>query len=151
MGWTQCEADQAAFLCRSMTDKSGCVTGTRVSRRYIGRFAKSVGISCLARELTGSKMRRIQERKRLLAIGARQRRLRALRRGAPGKTKALWRTGLVPAAAHGAGASGVTPRALQKLRTMAGALVGARSHSSVTAWLATQRDEFFDTVCDTTI
>eukprot|EP00959_Pyramimonas_sp_CCMP1952_P403058 8445358-Pyramimonas_sp.AAC.1 len=75
-----------------------------------------------------------------MGVLARRGKLAALQRGRA-QVHTLWRTGLLPAAAHGAGASGVVPATLAKLRTLAGSLVGAKSHASLTAWLATQSDE----------
>eukprot|EP00959_Pyramimonas_sp_CCMP1952_P297449 6222631-Pyramimonas_sp.AAC.1 len=63
----------------------------------------------------------------------------------------LWRTGLMPAAGHGAGVSGITDPSLKALRTLAGSLVGARRSGSLTAWLATQVDPFYDPVFDATV
>eukprot|EP00959_Pyramimonas_sp_CCMP1952_P014867 314647-Pyramimonas_sp.AAC.1 len=85
-------------------------------------------------------------------MGPRQRKnkLRALIRGSKGKARALWRTGLLPAAARGSGTSGVVDSTLAKLRSMAGPLVGARQHAGLTAWLATQTDEFYDPIYDVT-
>eukprot|EP00959_Pyramimonas_sp_CCMP1952_P228829 4784417-Pyramimonas_sp.AAC.1 len=61
----------------------------------------------LGHELAGARLRRVQDCKRLIGLQQRRNRLRALIRGSKGKVRALWRTGLLPAAAHGSGTSGV--------------------------------------------
>eukprot|EP00959_Pyramimonas_sp_CCMP1952_P212506 4446202-Pyramimonas_sp.AAC.1 len=60
----------------------------------------------LGHELAGVRLKRIQERKRVMGVLARRGKLAALQRGRA-QVHTLWRTGLLPAAAHGAGASGV--------------------------------------------
>eukprot|EP00959_Pyramimonas_sp_CCMP1952_P212756 4451724-Pyramimonas_sp.AAC.1 len=79
-----------------------------------------------------------------MGLQQRKNKLRALTKGSKGKVRALWRTDLLPAAAHGSGIGGVVDSTLAKLRSMAGLLVGARQHAGRTAWLATQTDEFYD-------
>eukprot|EP00959_Pyramimonas_sp_CCMP1952_P353655 7409474-Pyramimonas_sp.AAC.1 len=69
------------------------------------------------------------------------------------KVGCLWKTGLLPSAAHGAGASGLTDEVLAKLRSTAGLLVGSRAgSSSLTLYMATQRspeyDPMFAATCD---
>eukprot|EP00959_Pyramimonas_sp_CCMP1952_P296762 6208574-Pyramimonas_sp.AAC.1 len=85
-----------------------------------------------------------------MGLQQRKNKLRALIRGSKGKVRALWRTGLLPAAARGSGTGGVDST-LAKLRSMAGLLVGARQHAGLAAWLATQADEFYDPIYDITI
>eukprot|EP00959_Pyramimonas_sp_CCMP1952_P399605 8372572-Pyramimonas_sp.AAC.1 len=79
----------------------------------------------LGHELSRGRVRRVQERKRLSAFMAKRTKLQALVRGAKEKVRTLWRTGLLPSAAHGAGVSGVTDATLNKLRSAAATLVGA--------------------------
>ena len=133
------------------------MTGSYAARRAVGKMAKALNIRCvghmrnLGHELSGAKMRRVQERKRMISFQMRHKKLQALLRGAPMRVKALWRTGLLPAAAHGSGASGVLPETLQRLRNTAGLLAGARQKASVTAWLATLKDEYYDPMYDVTV
>ena len=55
------------------------------------------------------------------------------------KVGCLWKTGLLPSAAHGAGVSGLTDEAVTKLRHMAGLLIGApRGTSPLILYLAAQ-------------
>eukprot|EP00959_Pyramimonas_sp_CCMP1952_P191364 4001385-Pyramimonas_sp.AAC.1 len=54
----------------------------------------------LGHALSGGPARRIQERKRLAALMAKRSKLQALVRGAKDKVRTLWRTGLLPSAAH---------------------------------------------------
>ena len=65
----------------------------------------------------------------------------------------LWKTGLLPSAAHGAGVAGVTDDTLGKLRSAAGLPVGAPpGPSGVAVFLATQRakerDPIYAVTCD---
>eukprot|EP00959_Pyramimonas_sp_CCMP1952_P157164 3286479-Pyramimonas_sp.AAC.1 len=94
----------------------------------------------LGHDLSGPKARRVIEKKLLAGLVARKPKLRALVRGANHKARTLWRTGLLPAAAHGAGVGGITDATLNSLRSIAAVLAGARQHVSITAWLATQAD-----------
>eukprot|EP00959_Pyramimonas_sp_CCMP1952_P453928 9469092-Pyramimonas_sp.AAC.1 len=79
---------------------------------------------------------------------AKRSKLQALVRGAKDKVRTLWRTGLLPSAAHGAGVSGIAETTMTRLRSVAATLVGARDHACITAWLCTQTDSQCDPVFD---
>eukprot|EP00959_Pyramimonas_sp_CCMP1952_P006622 138320-Pyramimonas_sp.AAC.1 len=75
-----------------------------------------------------------------------------LRRGASNRVTALWGTGLMPAAAHGATVSGVNNCELTNLRQTAAMLAGRSSKSpSLTLDLATQADAKYDPIYDATL
>eukprot|EP00959_Pyramimonas_sp_CCMP1952_P348773 7306881-Pyramimonas_sp.AAC.1 len=68
-----------------------------------------------------------------------------VRKSAGGLVTALWRTGLLPAAAHGASVSGASEQEVLRLRRTAGVVCGTYSTaSSLTLALTTQRDEQSD-------
>eukprot|EP00959_Pyramimonas_sp_CCMP1952_P434942 9107253-Pyramimonas_sp.AAC.1 len=72
-------------------------------------------------------------------------RVMMVRKSAAPQVTALWRTGLLPAAAHGASVSGVSELELAKLRRAAGVICGrSASSASLTLVLATQKDEMYD-------
>eukprot|EP00959_Pyramimonas_sp_CCMP1952_P274562 5739746-Pyramimonas_sp.AAC.1 len=75
-----------------------------------------------------------------------------LRRGASHRVTTLWRTSLMPAAAHGATVSGVNDDELTKLRHTAAVLAGRTSKSSsLTLVLATQAGAKYDPIYDATL
>eukprot|EP00959_Pyramimonas_sp_CCMP1952_P204173 4270130-Pyramimonas_sp.AAC.1 len=93
---------------------------------------------------------RAQEKLRLKKLPRRRDKLSALRRATPSTVSLLRRTGLMPAGSHGAGVSGLADSTLGTIRAMAGTLVGAKRSGSLTAWLATQPDPFYDPIFDAT-
>ena len=105
----------------------------------------------LGHEVFSGRPLRGVEHARLNGLLKRRPEPQALRRGAPSKVGTLWRTGLLPAGAHGAGVSGLTDITLMSLRTLAGSLVGAKRSGALTSWLATQRDRCFDPAYEATI
>ena len=84
-------------------------------------------------ELAGAKLRRLQDGKRPSAMPTKEAKLKALVRGAKGKVRALWRTGLLPSTARGASTSSTVDTTLYKLRSMARLRVGARQRAGLTA------------------
>ncbi|CAK0840937.1 unnamed protein product, partial [Prorocentrum cordatum] len=98
----------------------------------------------MGHELAGSRALRRREHERVRHVLARRGRLRILHGAVGPKVRKLQRTGLAPAAARGAGVSGVAPQALRQLRTLAGQLAGAKPAASLTMVLALQDDARFD-------
>ena len=70
------------------------------------------------------------ERTRMSILSARIKRINMLKKVVGSKVGILWRTGVMPAAAHGAAVNGVSDHALQLLRTTAGKVAGARPAAS---------------------
>eukprot|EP00959_Pyramimonas_sp_CCMP1952_P417162 8740222-Pyramimonas_sp.AAC.1 len=93
----------------SQASKSGCVTTNAATKRVITPFVRGLRINMYAHrrnfghDLSDTRTKRVIERKRFAGLAARKRRLRALARGGSYKVRTLCRTGLLPAAAHGAG------------------------------------------------
>eukprot|EP00959_Pyramimonas_sp_CCMP1952_P297040 6214249-Pyramimonas_sp.AAC.1 len=138
--------------------KSGRVATAASAKHGFGRFAQNLHLkakSCVrnpGHELSGPKPIRERAKARLKQLADRLPRLRMLRRGACNRVTALWRTGPMPAAAHGATVSGVNNSELAKLRQTAAMLAGRSSKSpSLTLVLATQADAKYDPIYDDTL
>ena len=138
-------------------NKSGWVSTAASARHGFGRFAQNVHLKAkswvrnLGHELSGPKPIIKQAKARLKKLAERIPRLKMLRR-ATNKATMLWRTGLMPAAAHGATVSGVNNSELASLRQTAAMLAGRTSKSSsLTLVLATQADAKYDPIYDATL
>eukprot|EP00959_Pyramimonas_sp_CCMP1952_P089823 1879681-Pyramimonas_sp.AAC.2 len=81
----------------------------------------------------------VRKKNRLRNVLAKRRKVWGLKHAAGEAAKTLWRTGLLPAAGHGAGVSGISDTSPLKLRTFAGGLAGAKPKSCLTLCLATQK------------
>ena len=120
---------------------------------HVGRFPRAAHMRNLGHELHGPKVRRTVAKKRLDQLRARRHRFGILQRAVGRRTTTLWRTGAMPAVAHGAGVSGVTDEALRELRRFAAVLNGApgASNVGVTSYLLTHRAEHYDPIYGATL
>ena len=149
--------DIAPLGLRVQANKSGFVANTCAARdtfaRHISQlgFRSKHGMRNLGHEMHGVKVLRVQEKTRLRVLQAKRRKVWGLRQAQPEAVKALWRTGLLPAASHGGGVSGVSDVSLRELRTFAGGMVGAKPKSCLTTYLCTQKDDRFDPVFDASV
>ena len=136
--------------------KCGFVASTKRARKRFAVYASALKLTAkkamrnLGHELHGARVFRIQEEARVRKTAGRSRKLRALRRAVSDRVSRLWRTGLLPAGAHGAGVSGVSDSAVRRLRTQAGMLVGAKPMRCLTLYLATQPSIRYDPLFDST-
>ena len=69
------------------------------------------------------------EASRRTKLPARRTKLRVLKRTAGPRVAALWRTGLMPSGAHGAGVSGLQDATVRSLRALAAELMRARGRA----------------------
>ena len=74
-------------------------------------------------------------------------------RKAVGARKAgiLWQTGVLPAAAHGAGVAGCEDQSLWQFRATAGLFVGNEGHGYLTTYLMTMPARIFDPIFEVTM
>ena len=81
----------------------------------------------------------------------RKRKLNMLFNAVGRQASKLMRTGVAPAAAYGCAVSGLTDESTRTLRSTAAMLLGARPGASITLYLATQPDPFYDPIFDATL
>ena len=138
------------------TTKSGFVANTSRGRARFAKHVQTLGLRSkkamrnLGHEMHGTRVFRIQEKARLRTLQAKRRKIWGLKNVAGEAVKTLWRTGLLPAAGHGAGVSGIADSGLREFRTFAGGMAGAKPKTCLTLNLSTQPDVNFDPVFDCT-
>ena len=107
----------------------------------------------LGHELSGPRVLRRIEKRRLDSFRARRQRFTMLRRATGRRASSLWRTGALPSVGHGATVSGVSDSALKELRLFAAVLNGApgRSSTGLTAYLISHKNDQYDPIYHATL
>jgi hypothetical protein len=152
----KCEVAEAGLELQ--VGKSGRVASSRRGQKAAKPFASMVKICPkqrmrnLGRDLNCTKARRAVAESRLEKLRPRMRRARTLRRAAGAKATCLWQTGLLLSTAHGAAVGGVSPSELGAMRSEAARLAGAKGRGcSITLYLASQRNPYYDPVFAATV
>ena len=82
---------------------------------------------------------------------SRVRKVNMLKLAVGNKVSTLWKTGLLPAVAHGAAVGGISDSALRSMRATAGMMVGAKPAASLTLALLMAPSPNYDPMYEATI